>query len=70
MQHTEAYSKKVKHFIAKVGLSDDRDDETFDRGLLELHSTPCPDGRSPAPVLYGHPLRSAVPAHWRAFTAE
>ncbi|XP_043224554.1 uncharacterized protein LOC122382811 [Amphibalanus amphitrite] len=28
---------------------------------------PRADGRSPAQVLFGHPLRSAVPAHHRAF---
>ena len=34
---------------------------------MELRNTPRADGRSPAQVLYGRPLRSAVPAHHRAF---
>ena len=68
--HVEAYVKKVKHLIAKLRLSGDHDDHAFDRDLLELRNTPRPDGRSPAQVLYGRPLRSAVPAHRRAFAAE
>ena len=46
------------------------DDDAFDRGLLELRNTPRPDGRSPAQVLFGRRLRTAVPAHRRAFTPE
>ena len=56
--------------ISSRSLSGDHDDDAFDRGLLELRNTPRPDGRSPAQVLYGRPLRSAVPAHRRAFAAE
>ena len=43
------------------------DSDAYAEGLLELRNTPRADGRSPAQVLFGHPLRSTVPAHHRAF---
>ena len=46
------------------------DEDSFARGLLELRKTPRADGRSPAQVLFGHPLRSSLPAHHRSFAAE
>ncbi|XP_069987692.1 uncharacterized protein [Penaeus vannamei] len=48
----------------------DIDCEAFDRGLLELRNTPTPAGRFPAQILYGHPLRTCVPAHPQSFSAE
>lgn len=68
--HAEAFVKKAKHLIMKVCTGRDDDDEAFDRGLMELRNTPRPDSRSPAQVLYGRPLRTAVPAHRRAFAPE
>ena len=46
------------------------DEDDFARGLLELRNTPRAEGRSPAQVLFGHPMRSAVPAHHRSFALE
>ena len=46
------------------------DTEDFDRGLLEIRNTPNVSGKSPAQMLYGHSLRSAVPAHYRSFSKE
>ena len=69
-EHSEAFVKKAKHLIAKVCTASGDDDDAFDRGLLELRNTPRPDGRSPAQVLFGRRLRTAVPAHRRAFTPE
>ena len=68
--HAEAAVKLVKRLIQKVTASGRLDDDAFARGLLELRNTPRADGRSPAQVLYGHPLRSAVPIHHRAFAPE
>ena len=69
--HAEAAVKAVKHLIMKVAPKGNIDDvEAFDRGLLELRNTPRPDGRSPAQILYGHPLRSHVPAHAKSFAPE
>ncbi|XP_064122505.1 uncharacterized protein K02A2.6-like [Macrobrachium nipponense] len=68
--HAEAAVKSVKHLIIKTAPSGNIDCEAFDRGLLELRNTPNPAGRSPAQILYGHPLRTCVPAHPRSFTEE
>jgi len=68
--HAEAAVKSIKHLILKVAPSGDIDCEEFDRGLLELRNTPSFTGRSPAQVLYGHPLRSCVPAHPDAFSMD
>lgn len=66
--HAESAVKSVKHLIMKVSSNGDvRNCEAFDRGLLELRNTPRPDGRSPAQILYGKPLRSCVPAHAKSF---
>lgn len=68
--HAEAAVKAVKHLILKTAPSGNIDCEDFDRGLLELRNTPTPAGRSPAQILYGHPLRTCVPAHPLSFTDE
>ncbi|KAG7155102.1 pol Retrovirus-related Pol polyprotein from transposon-like 4 [Homarus americanus] len=68
--HAEAAVKAVKHLILKVAPSGNIDCEAFDKGLLELRNTPTHSGRSPAQILYGHPLRSCVPAHAKAFAKE
>ena len=61
--HAEAAVKSVKYLILKTAPDGNIDCEAFDRGLLELRNTPTPAGRSPAQILYGHPLRTCVPAH-------
>ena len=68
--HAEAAVKTVKHLIMKVAPSGNIDSEAFDQALLELRNTPTHTGRSPAQALYGHPLRSCVPAHAKAFAKE
>ena len=65
--HAEAAVKAVKRLVQKVCTRGDIDTDEFAQGLLELRNSPRADGRSPAQVLYGRPLRSAVPAHHRAF---
>ena len=68
--HAEAAVKSVKNLILKTAPSGNLDVEDFDRGLLELRNSPNHTGRSPAQILYGHPLRSCVPAHPQSFKAE
>ncbi|MEL6606359.1 MAG: RNase H-like domain-containing protein, partial [Cyanobacteria bacterium J06614_10] len=68
--HAEAAVKAVKHLILKSAPSGNIDCEAFDRGLLEIRNTPSAAGRSPAQILYGHPLRSCVPAHPTSFKDE
>ncbi|XP_068232095.1 uncharacterized protein [Palaemon carinicauda] len=65
--HAEATVKAVKHLILKTAPSGNIDCEAFDRGLLELRNMPNHSGRSPAQILYGHPLRTCVPAHPQSF---
>ena len=67
--HAESAVKAVKHLVMKVAPSGKLGEE-FDRGLLELRNTPRRDGRSPAQVLYGRPLRSLVPAHSTSFASK
>ena len=66
----ESAVKSLKHLVAKTTENGNIDDEKFDRGLLELRKCPRQDGRSPAQVVLGHPLRSCVPAHHRSFAPE
>ena len=68
--HAEAAVKLVKRLIQKSEAAANLDSDDFARGLLEIRNTPRSDGRSPAQVLYGRPLRSAVVAHHRAFAPE
>ena len=65
--HAEASVKAVKRLIKKVTVSGNLDTDAFAEGLLELRNSPRADGRSPAQVLLGHPLRSMVPAHHSSF---
>ena len=68
--HAEAGVKSVKRLIMKTTQHGELDCDEFARGLLELRNTPGEHGRSPAQVLFGHPLQSSVPAHRRAFAVE
>ena len=62
--------KLVKRLLQKSAVAANLDSDDFTRGLLEIRNTPRADGRSPAQVLYGRPLRSAVVAHHRSFAPE
>ena len=65
--HAESAVKAVKRLIKKVADGGNLDTDAFAEGLLELRNCPRADGRSPAQVLLGHPLRSTVPAHHSSF---
>lgn len=43
------------------------DSEEFLKALLEFRNTPKEGGLSPAQIIFGHPLRSYIPAHHRSF---
>ena len=68
--HAEAAVKSLKHLILKVAPSGNIRTEAFDRGLLEMRNTPNHSGRSPAQILFGHSLRTCVPAHPNSFRPE
>ncbi|XP_042240938.1 uncharacterized protein LOC121878675 [Homarus americanus] len=61
--HAKTCVQQVKQLIMKTTTNGNLDDEDFDRGLLEICNTPRPDGRSPAQILLGRPLRTAMLAH-------
>lgn len=68
--HAEAAVKAVKKLILTTTERGHLDNDEFARGLLEYRNTPRAEGRSPAQILFGHPMRSAVPAHHRAYAPE
>ncbi|XP_045137205.1 uncharacterized protein LOC123519765 [Portunus trituberculatus] len=68
--YAEAAVKSVKHLILKKAPSSKIDCEQFACGLLELQNTQDATGRSPAQILYGHPLCSCIPAHPKSFAKE
>lgn len=68
--HAEAAVKTMKHLIMKTAANGNINCETFNRGLLEVRNTPNYTGRSPAQLLYGHPLRTCLPAHPISYQTE
>ena len=60
-QNHEALNKK------KNTVNGDIDSDEYAKGLLELRNIPRADGRSPADIPYGHPLRSTVPVQHKHF---
>ncbi len=63
----ESAVKSVKGLLKKCG---GKINQQFREGYLELRNTPREGGKSPAEILFGHPLRSRVPAHHRAFDSK
>ncbi len=61
----ESAVKALKNLLIKTGARFESD--AFDEGLLELRNTPREAGKSPAEIVFGHPLRSRLPAHQSAF---
>lgn len=69
--HAESSVKAAKALIKKTTKNGHMDTDEFYSGLLELRNTPrTEDGRSPAQILFGHPIRSNVPIHHTAFSSE
>ena len=68
--HAEANVKKVKLLLRKSAPEGDITSTAFQQGLLELRNMPDASGRSPAQIVFGHSLRSTVPAHHTSFATE
>ena len=68
--HAEASVKAIKHLIIKSTKNGNMDTDEFALGLLELRNAPRVDGQSPAQALFGHPIRSILPVHKRAYEEE
>ncbi|XP_043236499.1 uncharacterized protein K02A2.6-like [Amphibalanus amphitrite] len=67
--HAESAVKLLKHLVSKTTEGGSFND-MFYRGLLELRNTPRADRRSPAQMVFGHPIRSCVPAHHSTFAVQ
>ena len=63
--HAEAAVKAAKRLL--LATSTDSKSDKFLRGLLEWRNTPRSDHLSPAQRLFGHNLRSFLPAHTSSF---
>lgn len=68
--HAEAAVKAVKQLVLRCAPSGNLASEAFLQGLLELRNTPDATGLSPNEVVFGHQLRSLVPAHRSKFQAR
>jgi hypothetical protein len=67
----------MENLILKLDPTGDFFCEAFSQGLLELRNTPRETGSSPAEIVFGHNLRSILPAHhssyatrWKAASLE
>ena len=69
--HAEAAVKAMKGLIKKCTVSGHLKVDDFNEALLEWRNTPrSKDGRSPAQVLFGKPMRTRLPIHHSAFSPE
>lgn len=68
--HAEAAVKAVKELVLKLAPSGDFHREEFLAGLLEFRNTPHKTGLSPAQIVFGHQLRSIVPAHRSSYASQ
>ncbi len=68
--HAEAAVKAAKDLVIKEAAAGDLKIDTFRQALLELRNTPRACGQSPSELLFGHQLRSIIPAHWSSFAPQ
>ncbi|XP_045105474.1 uncharacterized protein LOC123500985 [Portunus trituberculatus] len=66
----EATRRRARQTVFWPGIDSDIANTVRAIGLLELRNSPNYTGRSPSQHLYGHPLRSCVPAHPESFSAD
>ena len=65
--HAESTVKAMKHLLIKTAENGNIESEEFQKGLMEFRNTPRSGGLSPAQIVFGHPTRTLVPAHSKAF---
>ena len=69
--HAEAAVKAMKTMIKKYSEGGKFDDLGFQEAVLEWRNTPHKrDGRSPAQMIFGRPMRTRLPSHSFAFKPE
>jgi hypothetical protein len=66
----ESAVKSMKALVAASTHNGDLEQDTFAQGLLELRNTPRTNGKSPAEMIFGTPLRSTVPTHHMVLSKE
>lgn len=66
----EAAVKSMKAIVAKATQNGELDNDSYIAAILEYRNTPSESGYSPAQILFGHSLRSHVPAHRNLFSQE
>ncbi|CAL8135979.1 unnamed protein product [Orchesella dallaii] len=66
----ESGVKAASSLIAKTSHNGDLSNEAFQLGLMELRNTPRADGRSPAELVFGYPIRTQLPLHRARFARE
>ena len=64
--------KKIKDLVAKLSTENHGvvDQESLDRGLIEIRNTPVRHGNTPVMVVFGREMRSILPIHPSAFVPE
>ncbi len=68
--HAEAAVAAMKDLVTKISAHGDITSDEFARGMLEFRNTPRENGKSEAEMVFGHPLRSIIPAHRTAYAAH
>ena len=68
--HSEAAVKAMENLVQKAAPNGHLDTDAFQQGLLEWRNTPREAGLSPAEIVFGHPIRSILPAHHTAFASK
>ncbi|KAI9551307.1 hypothetical protein GHT06_002507 [Daphnia sinensis] len=68
--HAEAAVAAMKDLVTKISSHGDITSDEFARGMLEFRNTPRENGKSPAEMVFGHPLRSIIPAHRTAYATH
>jgi hypothetical protein len=62
--------KAMINLLRKTSPNGRLDNPAFLQGLLEWRNTPRKDGISPAEIVFGHLLRSIIPAHHSSFAKK
>jgi hypothetical protein len=68
--HAEAAVAATKDLVTKIPPRGDLTSDEFASCMLEFRNTPRENGLSQAEMVFGHPLRSIVPAHRTSYATR